>query len=126
MKIFNIDWIKSIRSFTYAINGIRLVFTCENNFRIHLLITAIVVYCGSYFGISTQEWLWLLLFIASVLVAETFNSAIEKLVDMHTLQKNSKAGQVKDLAAGAVLIAAFISSIGGVIIFFKYFMSLIN
>ncbi len=124
MSAFNLNIMKAIKSFAYAFNGIRQVVRLENNFRIHLLAAAVVTMAGWYVNITNLEWLWLLLFIGLVLVAETFNAAIEKLVDMVSPDKNPKAGLVKDLAAGAVLIAATVAAIGGVIIFWKYFTTI--
>ncbi len=126
MSTSKINITKSIRSFAFAINGIKKAIVLENNFRIHLVVTAMVVAAAFYFGITHQEWLWLVLFIALVLVSEMINAAIEKLVDLVCPEINPTAGLVKDLAAGAVLVAALIAVTGGTIIFWKYFMNLIN
>jgi len=49
--------------------------------------------------------------------AEIFNSAIEKLVDIVHPEQNKKAGLIKDMAAGAVLVLAFAAAVIGFIIF---------
>lgn len=113
-----------IRSFRYAFKGIWLLVREEHNFRIHLLATAIVIILGLYFRVSTSDWLWLTLCIGMVLTAEGFNSAIEKLVDLKQPEQDPKAGKIKDLAAGAVLLTAFTALIIGIIIFRPYILGL--
>jgi diacylglycerol kinase (ATP) len=59
--------------------------------------------------------------IGTVIAAELFNTAIEKLVDLVSPERHPVAGQVKDIAAGAVLICAVAAAIIGLIIFIPYF-----
>lgn len=87
------------------------------NFQIHLVATILVGIAGWYFQLSGNEWLWIVLAIGLVLVAELLNTAIELLVDLVSPEFNVKAGKVKDVAAGAVIVAAFISVIIAAIIF---------
>ena len=56
-----------------------------------------------------------------VLAAEGFNTAIERLVDLVSPDFHPVAGDVKDVAAGAVLICAIAAAIIGMIIFIPYF-----
>lgn len=113
--------IERVKSFGYAIKGIKAVFWAEHNFRIHLLATVIVIGLGLYFNIESSEWLWLILAIALVLVSETFNTALEKLVDLAEPDHDPLAGKIKDIAAGAVLVAAVASLAIGIIVFWPYF-----
>ena len=55
-----------------------------------------------------------------VIAAELFNTAIEKLVDLVSPQQHPVAGQVKDIAAGAVLVCAATAAIIGLIVFIPY------
>jgi diacylglycerol kinase len=66
------------------------------------------------------DWAILLLVIGMVWTAEIFNSAFERLVDMVSPDFNPKAGIIKDMAAGAVLVSAIVAVIVGVLIFWKY------
>ncbi len=109
-----------IRSFRFAFKGIWFLIREEHNFRIHLLATAIVIILGFFFRVSTSDWLWLILCIGMVLTAEGFNSAIEYLVDLKQPEQHPKAGKIKDLAAGAVLLTAFTALMIGIIIFWPY------
>lgn len=109
-----------LKSFVYAAKGIAHLCKTEHNFRIHLAATVLVIGLGAWFGLSRTEWLWLVLAIGFVLVAEAFNSAIERLVDLKQPDHDPKAGLIKDLAAGAVLLAAITAAFIGGIIFWPY------
>ncbi len=108
---------KCLNSFRFAYNGIKHCARSENNFRVHLLATVAVLLAGFYSKLSEIEWCMIVLAIGLVLVTEMVNSAIEKLVDLVSSEQNSKAGLVKDMAAGAVLVAAIAACIIGGIVF---------
>ncbi len=97
-----------LRSLKYAFRGIALAVR-GGNFKIQLACAVLISLAGWYFQISSNEWLVILVCIGTVLSAEAFNTAIEKLADFIHPQQNEKIGQIKDLAAGAVLILAIIS-----------------
>lgn len=113
----SINIIKCIRSFKFAFQGMRLVVANENNAKVHLLATAIVIILGFVLKVKTYEWLWIISAIAAVWITETLNTAIEKLVDFISPDYNSKAGVIKDISAAAVLMAALYSIAVGAIIF---------
>lgn len=106
-----------LRSFTYAMNGLRSVAGSEQNFRIHLFAGAIAVMLGFYLDITRLEWLLVIGCIAAVMSIEVMNTAIEKLCDIISPQYNEKIKIVKDLAAAAVLIVSAGALITGCIIF---------
>ena len=108
---------KFIRGFGYALNGIWQAAATQLNFRVHLVAALVAVYGGYALHISTAEWLWIILCIAMVLAAELFNTALEFLTDLVSPEYNKKAGLVKDMAAGAVLITAICALVIGLIIF---------
>jgi len=111
-----------IASFKYALNGIHLMFKSGPNFIIQLIIAFTTISVGLYFQIRSNEWAIILICIAGVLSAEIFNTALEKMVDHLSPEQNKYAGEIKDLAAGAVLLLAIISLIIGIIIFYPYMM----
>jgi diacylglycerol kinase len=117
-----ISIIKSVKSFQFAFKGIWYFFKEENNAKIHLLASVLVISLGFYFKIVLQEWLWITLAIGLVWMAEAFNTAIEKLVDLVSPGFNPKAGEIKDLAAGAVVFAAMVALVIGILIFKNYFI----
>jgi diacylglycerol kinase len=88
----------------------------QRNFRVHLAISVMVVALGMWLGLTLEDWALLALTIGAVLVTEVFNTAAERLVDLVSPDYHPLAKQVKDLAAGAVLVAAIISVIVGLLI----------
>ena len=108
---------KIINSFKYAFNGIFTSFKTEKNMKIHLIIAILVVVLGFVLKISKIEWIICTVVISIVISAELFNTAIETVVDMITIEKNEKAKIAKDVSAGAVLITAIGAAIIGLIIF---------
>ena len=89
----------------------------QQNAWIHLFIASFVIFAGLFFCISVTEWCFLIFAIGFVLSAEAFNTAIEELTNLVSPKQNPKAGTVKDVAAGAVLITAITAAIIGIIIF---------
>ncbi len=105
------------KSLNYAINGMWRVFATEANMKIHLVITVLVVISGVLFKISVIEWLICLVCFGMVISMEMMNTALEKWVDFVSPEYHKAAGQAKDIAAAAVLMAAVFSAIAGLVIF---------
>lgn len=103
--------------FKYAFLGIKYVFSQERNFRIHLLAFVGIIIVGFIAKVSLLEWALLFTVSGIVLVAEMMNSAIELMVDYMKPDIHPTAKAIKDIAAGAVLIAAMTAIIVGCIIF---------
>lgn len=119
------NWlIKRIQSFGYAFKGIWLLFRHETNAQIHLLAIVLVISAALFFHISPVEWALVLFAIGLVVSAEGFNTAIEKLTDSIYKDHNEKAGHIKDIAAGSVLVCAIIAAIIGFIVFLPYIFNL--
>jgi diacylglycerol kinase len=106
-----------LKGFHYAAKGIWKVARTERNFKIHLTIVLLVAVAGFMFSVSATEWMMIVLVTGLVLSAEMFNTAIESLVDRVSPEYEKTAGQIKDIAAGAVLITAVAAAVVGVIIF---------
>jgi len=117
---------KLIRSFGYAFNGLSYGAKTQLNFRIHLVASILAISLGYALHISVNEWQWIMLCIAIVLMAELFNTALEALVDLVSPDYNKIAGHVKDISAGAVVIAALFALITGAIIFLPKLLLLIH
>jgi diacylglycerol kinase (ATP) len=114
------DLKKQLCSFGYAWNGIRNCVGKEQNLSFHLIATVVVIITGVVLKITRTEWIAVVLCIGMVIAAELFNTAIEKLVDLVSPEQHPIAGQVKDIAAGAVLVCAVAAAIIGLIIFIPY------
>lgn len=92
----------------------------EPHARIHLVATLVVIILGFYLNVERLDWIVLLLCIGAVWTAEALNTAIERLADRITTEKDETIRQAKDVAAAAVLVIATISAIVGIIIFAGY------
>lgn len=105
-----------IKSFSFAINGLRLCWR-EPNFKIHLLVSVLVLAMGYWLRISAQEWMVVLLCMGLVLSLEMLNTAIEHLCNILHPSHHPEIKLVKDVSAAAVLLGAAISVCCGAIIF---------
>ncbi|MGI6485076.1 MAG: phosphatase PAP2 family protein [Thermoanaerobacterales bacterium] len=113
-----------IESFNYAISGIIYALKTQRNMRIHIITAVLILIASSFFSFSSVELLLILFAIALVIIAEMVNTAIESVVDLVTEKYHSLAKVAKNVAAGAVMIAA-INAIGvGYILFYKKFDNL--
>jgi len=112
-------------SFRFALSGIIMAVKKERNLKIHFSAAIIVILLGIYYRVSAINWLFLAIAMGLVIVMEMMNTAIERVVDLVTKEFHPLAKEAKDISAGAVLIAAIISVIIGIIIFLpKIFPSL--
>ena len=112
---------KLIKSFTWAMNGIRTSWNEEVNFRIELLFGFGVIMLGKYLQFTKLEWIIIIGCIGSVLAAEMVNTAIEDLCNRIELKYDPAIGKIKDIMGGFVLIVCTTSAIIGVVIFSNYF-----
>ena len=72
---------------------------------------------GFAVGLSTAEWCWIVLAIRSVWTAEALNTAFEFLADVASPEFHPLVKHAKDVAAGAVLIAAVGAGIIALLVF---------
>jgi diacylglycerol kinase (ATP) len=106
-----------IESFNYAIEGVIHVLRTQRNMRIHFAVAVVVIVVAAAVGVSKMELIALLISIAFVLVAEMINSAVEGAIDAATTTFDPMAKLAKDIAAGAVLIAAVNAVAVGYLVF---------
>jgi diacylglycerol kinase len=109
-----------IKSFQFAFQGFKPVFTSQKNMLIHFFATIVVIGMGVYLSITCIEWICVLFAIGFVWVCEFFNSAIEILANVVSPDFNEQIKQVKDISAAAVLISAIVAVIVGIFVFGKY------
>ena len=108
---------KRLTAFKHAFRGLAHTFSDQINFRIHLIISIIIMLSGIMVKLNAIEWCIILICIGSVMAAELFNSSIEQHVNATHPQWNDAAGKTKDIAAAAVLIVSVFAAIIGLIIF---------
>ena len=102
-----------------ATNGIIYSATTQRNIRIQLVLAVIVMVLSLFYGLNTAEFLCLLFAVFMVIFAELINTAIETVVDLFVDVYHPKAKISKDVAAGAVVLAACKALVVGYFIFFK-------
>lgn len=117
---------KRIKSFSYAFAGIRVLLREEHNARIHLVAAAAAVAAGFLFGITPGQWMAVVIVIAMVFSAEAVNSAIERTADFVKAERDDRKRDIKDLAAGAVLICAIGAAVVGIIVFLPYVIKFVT
>lgn len=106
-----------IESFNYAFEGIIHTLKTQRNMRLHFLAATVILLSSLVFKLSKLEILLLFLTIAFVIVAEMINTAVEVVVDLITKEHHPLAAIAKNVAAGAVLIAAVMAVVVGYLIF---------
>lgn len=106
-----------VRSFGYALRGVAILVRTQANARIHLGATVLAVGLGFWLGISRSEWCAVVAAIGLVWTAEGVNTALETVVDLASPGQHPLAERAKDVAAGAVLCAAFAALVIGALVF---------
>jgi len=104
-------------SFVYAGRGITAGLRGQRNIKVMLLAAMAVVVLGVYLDITREEWTLLALAMGLVLSLEMVNTAGERLVDILSPGHDSRYGRIKDILAGAVLIAALTAAVVGGLVF---------
>ena len=107
-----------IKAFNAAIEGIIYTFKSERNMKIHYCLAVIILVASLFLDLTRIEMIFLVFAISLVVIAEMFNTAIEKTIDMVTDEYHPLAKIAKDVAAGGVLIAALNSVVVGYMIFY--------
>lgn len=108
---------RRLHSFVYAFRGLAVLLKTQHNARIHAIATTLVIAAGLLFRISPTEWCLIGLATACVWVTEALNTSIEFLVDLVSPDHQPLAAKAKDVAAGAVLVAAIGSLVVGIFVF---------
>jgi diacylglycerol kinase len=110
--------------FRVAFVGIKLAIVTDNSFKTHIVFMTLSVGLGFWLALNPTEWALLIFANGLVFVAELFNTAIEYLVRMFTQKYHELAEKLLDISAGAVLFAAIVAIIIGMIIFGPKIMGL--
>jgi len=122
MKDPNDNFLKGrIKSLKYAFKGAYLLVTTEHSIMVQFSLGVAVIILGFVMHISPIEWMFQLLAIGMVLVAESLNTGIEKLCDFVHIDYHERIGFIKDISAGAATFAAIIAVVIGLIIYIPKF-----
>ena len=115
-------WRRRVASFGHAGRGVWSALRSEVHLRLHAVATVVVIGLGFYSGLSRLEWALVALAVAGVWAAELMNTAIEALTDLASPAYHPLAGKAKDVAAGAVLLAALGALVVGALVFVPHFI----
>jgi diacylglycerol kinase len=106
-----------LRSFRYALNGIKILFLNEPNALIHIVVLVFALVAGIILKISTTEWCLIAIVSGFVLATEAINTSVERVADFVHPDRHEKIKAIKDLAAAAVLLSAITAFIVGLLVF---------
>ncbi|HLN18745.1 MAG TPA: diacylglycerol kinase family protein [Patescibacteria group bacterium] len=109
-----------VKSFTYALRGLRYVVNHEKNFQNQLLAAFIIIFVMIYLQVTRAEAVVILVVVSGVLVMELFNTVVEKVVDILKPKIHPYARLIKDLMAASVLLASVLAVTIGILIFYPY------
>ena len=109
-----------LRSMRYAVAGIAYMLRTQHNAWLHAVASAGVVAAGLAFRVTAADWRWLVAAMAIVWVAEAMNTAFEHLCDVVSPEFHDGVQKSKDVAAGAVLLAAIAAAAIGISVFAAY------
>lgn len=111
---------KRIRGGGYAIKGAWLLLKHEPSIQVQFVVATLITLAGLYFDITKTEWLFQFTAIGLVMSTEGLNTALEAMADFVHPDFHSKIGHIKDVAAGAVFIAAITAIIIAGFIYIPY------
>lgn len=117
---------KFLMSVQVALEGIKLFIYRNRNARIQMVMAVTAIALGFTVSLSSSQWTLVLFCIGLVISLEMINSAIEKYCDLVTTGFHPAIKIIKDVAAGAVLVASFISLVIGLIIYIPALVNFLN
>lgn len=109
--------VNRLKSVGYAFKGAVYLIKTEASIKIQVFCAIAVTIAGFYFDISRTEWLFQIAFIGLVMSLEGINTAIEYISDFVHPERHEAIGKIKDIAAGAVFIAAISAAIAAMVIY---------
>lgn len=110
--------------FGNALRGIKRGVRGESSFFVHFFVAVCVVVSAVVFQLPLARWCLLILCIGSVLVAEMFNTALERFAKACTDEQNADIRDALDMASGAVLLASISAVVVGALIFVPHLVAL--
>ena len=104
------------QAFRFALSGLSHTLRTQRNMRVHLAVAGIVAVLGIWLELSADQWAMLALTSGLVLFSEMTNTVIENLVDLVCPHYHPLAKIIKDVMAGAVVLAAAVAVTVGLLI----------
>ena len=116
--------LRFLRSFQYSMEGLIYSYKNEQSMLIHFIVTVFAVFLGFLFDITKTEWILIFLALSIILVAELFNTAIEAIVDLITLEVNPLAKIAKDCGSAATFVVSGVCFIVCAAVMYPYIIKL--
>jgi diacylglycerol kinase len=117
---------KERSSFGYALAGLKYGWRTQRHLRIHAVIAALAVGAGLVLSLTAAEWAVILTLITLVTALELLNTVVEVVVDLVSPEYHPLAKIAKDVAAGAVLVAAMGAVAAGAALFLPRIIRLLT
>jgi len=111
---------KILKSFGFALNGLKTVWKEELNFRLEVIASAVVAFCLYYFSFSLPQILICIIAITIILSSEIINTVIEDLCNKIEPKQDPLIGKIKDMSSSFVLVAGLGSFIVIALIFYYH------
>jgi diacylglycerol kinase (ATP) len=115
---------KLVKSFGYAIEGLRYSFKFNQNIKIHIFAAFIAIIASFFLGLDNSEVFDVCILIVFVISAEMINTSIEEVINLLVNEHRLEAKIAKDVSAGMVLLIAMFAAIVGVFIFVPHILAL--
>ncbi len=110
-----------LKSFGYAVNGLRTTWREENNFKIEVMATFVVLFSAIYFDFNFVESVSCAVAVTLVLIAEIINTAIEDLCNFVEPEQNPTIAKIKDTSGAFVLVTVLGALVIGALVFYNHF-----
>lgn len=102
---------------SYAIKGLLDLIKNENSFKIELTVTIFLIPFIIFIDTTMTNKALMFISLMGMILAEAINSAIERVVDLVTLEHHDMAGRAKDVGSSIVFLSIFIFITTWIIIF---------
>ena len=115
-----------VDSFNFAIDGMISALRNEKHMKVHILAAIVIVILAILINASKVEILVISLSVCFVIITELINTAVEALVDLISPERHPLAKLAKDVAAGAVLVAAINAVCVGYLLFYDKLLDIFD
>ncbi len=105
---------------TYALKGFLDLIQNETSFKIELIIAIILIPIILILDVTLVEKALMFITLMGMLIAEATNSAIERVVDLVTLEYHDMAGRAKDVGSTVVFLSIIVFVVTWGIIFSQF------
>ncbi|MFA6427638.1 MAG: diacylglycerol kinase [Candidatus Magasanikbacteria bacterium] len=113
------------QSFKDAWKGVSYTYQYEQNFRIQVFVSIIVLLAAELFNLAVSEKIVVLMLVLLVIILELINTAVEKFLDLIKPRFDMQVEVVKNIMAAAVFVASFVAVVVGLVVFTPHIVELV-